>query len=265
MAQRVLTSRGNYFIYLWYHLLVIKAWINKEQLDFMNLGFVGALESTVKETSEADKLHRQSSLYLKVFEGARDSINHVLEVGSGLGGGTNLAAKYLPGKVVYGVDKLTLSVAYSNSKFKKDNIEFFRATSENFPSVIGDVKFDFVFSVEASQHFPEESKFFTNVSNALTSNGRLHYADVFRVEAVAKVETEMERASLAILHKEDITSGVLQSIDSSSTSGGVMGYLEDILLNKQGVNFTKGSEFHNQLKEGKLVYIKYILGKAQQT
>ena len=238
--------------------------IFSKRMDFMNLGYVTnefQLPFDLKEKDLEPSRLRQISLYLKLLEGTPLYSESSLEVGSGFGGGCCLMHEYFKVKNVLGVDKIKSSVNISNDKYKKNNeLTFRQLTSDNIHKL--NTHFDIIYSLEASQHFSNWQTFYENIAKLLKPNGMFFYADIFDARDLGVVGKLITQAGLVIRSKEDLSSGVLNSIRQMPPLTGFYGWCESIVLNSNGVDFSNGSNFYNQLASGNFRYIKYVIAKS---
>lgn len=235
-----------------------------DHYDFMNLGYFGNKMHFIPE--DKDKKNLSSiSLYAKALEGIPEGIHAVLEIGSGLGGGCYLLKKYYKIAEVTGIDYAGLNVLYSNKKFKQPGIRFIRCAAETAHQL--NQKFDLILSVEAAILFYDWELFFKNVSILLTSNGSFVYADLLAIEDKTIIEKLINSAGLKITYDEDISEGVINSLNErpkpkkdKSVSYKI---LQRILLIRELDQFDAyhNSDLHKKLINKELVYMKYIIQK----
>lgn len=231
-------------------------------INFLNLGYIGnTLPFNLDIEDEKDI--NSISLYIKTFEGMPENTESVLEIGSGLGGGCYLLKKYYKIPVVIGIDYAKLSVKYSNNKFSSLGINFYQNPAEEILAI--NKKVDVILSLEASQIFYNWELFFKNVTTLLKNDGTFLYCDIFAKEDIQIIEELINTAGLMIIHKEDISSGVIDSINSSIVLNSKESYLYKLIkkilfLNSlEEFKISNNSKMYHKLVNNELIYIKYII------
>lgn len=232
--------------------------------DFMNLGFNPHYTPFKLEEKDIPNL-KYISLYCKLLEGFDNNISNILEISSGLGGGCYLLKHYYSIPEVIGVDYARLNVKYSNKKFNNLGINFYKFSSDNVNKL--NKKFDTIISLEASQHYDDWELFLKNTSSLLNENGVFYYADMFTPGDQMIIEKLMLETGWKINKKENITDGIINSINMVQPPAIKSRYYKAIctFLNLNSLDEFEAynnSKLHQLFKEGELNYIKYILTKS---
>lgn len=224
----------------------------------MNLGYIGKVEYIPKSLDKEIKnsyRYNQILLYCKLLQNLPVKAKSILEVGSGYGGGGFLLHKHYNVPNVVGIDVNKNSVKYSNYKFKQDGLRYLNYSSEDFNYF--NSTFDTIISLESSIHFMNINNFFANVYKVLNNDGIFIYADFFKSSEIINIEEGIKNNKFNITFKEDISQGVIESIESMPETSGIQKILEKIILGNNDSNFTNGSFLYKKLKSGELSYIIY--------
>jgi ubiquinone/menaquinone biosynthesis C-methylase UbiE len=241
----------------WYSIL------NNSRIDFLNLGYQKnsfSIPTSVSLTEHNPDNLRQITLYCKLLQHAQPNAAKALEVGCGFGGGTYLIKQYLQPQLIIGIDVLKSSVVTCAKKFERSNeIEFLHYSSDNMNLLPH--KFDMIISLEASQHFAHMPLFFKNVHHLLNKEGIFYYADIFEVSDLLKTKKQIADAGMYIKYEEDISEGVINSLNATPRSQSLMGKLEKLLLKRHGIDLLPGGELYKKFVAGNLQYVTFEIGK----
>ena len=139
---------------------------------------------------------------------------HVLEIGCGRGGGARFLAKYHQPEHMMGLDISKNNIRYCQSAYNMPNLNFVLGDAENLP--FEDEKFDVVINLESSHAYPHIDKFLEGVNRVLKPGGMFCWADFRYKEDVGAMNDLFENNQFEILHEEDLTPGVLQSLSLDS-------------------------------------------------
>lgn len=146
------------------------------QDDMMNYGMY---TDPLHPCAEAHNKSHMANMYAVLANNTDFAGKHVLEVGSGRGGGAGVLSEcYCPAHYV-GMDLEPEQVASSNArlaKFGSCNLMFTQGDAVAIP--FPDNTFDVVINVESSHMYPNRSQFFTEVRRVLTPKGKFLYEDM---------------------------------------------------------------------------------------
>ncbi|MFN8315389.1 MAG: class I SAM-dependent methyltransferase [Chitinophagales bacterium] len=238
----------------------------KCNIAFMNLGLVDdSFHLPISLSPEDEKIYsiRNIKLYCKLIFPVPSNAKKALEVGSGFGGGSYIVSRYFTIPEVIGVDVLKSSVKYASNRFYNiDGLKFLHYSASNFINL--SKKFDLIICLEASLHFENKLLFFQNVANSLSDDGTFCYADIFPNSTIIILESMLSSAGLVIIEKEDISEGVILSINTLNKQNGLSRLIELLMLNIHGANFTQGTILYRKLQNRSLRYIRYKLKKVKQ-
>lgn len=148
--------------------------------NFINFGY---WHSSVfrNKISHKRRLESQKNLYRHLLKKLDISTNdRLLEVGCGLGVGSELILKEFHPKEIVGLDFCEKHVSKANEIHEKSlssALQFCVGDAEDFPKGLG--FFDKIFSVEAAQHFPHLQQFIAQAYQNLNPRGKLGIATFF--------------------------------------------------------------------------------------
>lgn len=263
MKKHTLTKYTHSILMLWYRYTALQSKIKQNNIDFINLGLIDdnfQLPFQLSVEDSAIYSERNIKLYTKLVHPITSKINSALEIGCGFGGGCYLLYQYFKINDVIGIDILNSSIKHAQKRFHHiPNIKFKNYNSDNFTQL--NKQFDLIICLEASLHFQNKPIFFQNVAASLNSNGLFCYADIFSIHYEKEIEAIIAAANLKIIEKEDISCGVLASINTLSTQKGIHKIIETLLLDIHNANFIKNSKLYNKLKNNELKYIRYKIKK----
>jgi ubiquinone/menaquinone biosynthesis C-methylase UbiE len=103
---------------------------------------------------------------------------HVLEIGSGPGGGLNFLSRIFDGAKFSGVDISPIAVGRANACYSRaDVVTFTCGDAESIPFEDGSV--DVVINVESAHNYPNLDSFLSEVSRVLKPSGHFSMVDMF--------------------------------------------------------------------------------------
>lgn len=184
---------------------------------FMNYGYLPpesapAKNLLLKPEDEPDRLCIQ--LYEHVASPAPLVGAHVLEVGSGRGGGSSYIARYHQPAKVTGMDYSSEAVAFCQERHRAvSNLKFVVGDAEHLPFPAA--SFDVVVNVESSHCYGNVGKFLSEVARVLRPGCHFVFADL-------RGETEMDQLKEMLakqskweqIEVEDITARVAAALEA---------------------------------------------------
>jgi hypothetical protein len=122
-----------------------------------------------------------------------------------------------------------------------------------------------VINIESSHAYGQRQRFLQQVWHVLRPGGSLLMADFFLAGAIATWERDVTATGFAVHAKEDITAGVLRSLDQSSALR--LQAIRDLTprwLSPLFRNFVgaQGSRVVRAMRTGRTRYLRYELAKA---
>ncbi|MEH2417066.1 class I SAM-dependent methyltransferase [Nostoc sp.] len=139
--------------------------------DFFNAGDWSQGKSNLPEASRA-MIRRH--LNLSPLTRTNNLPLHILDVGCGLGAGTEMIAQHYPNAEVLGINISPMQVAYARKHHPAATYQVMDATNITLPGE----HFDQIISIEAACHFSSRTAFLKSAYRTLKSGGSLILADV---------------------------------------------------------------------------------------
>jgi ubiquinone/menaquinone biosynthesis C-methylase UbiE len=233
---------------------------------FMNYGYVPTEKEPALDLPNDPKIQkfsRQMYHYLAIktqIEG-----KHVLEVGSGRGGGARHIASHLKPASYVGMDLAQSAVDLANKIHVLPNLKFIQGSAESIP--LADNSIDVVVNVESSHAYGSVVKFLNEVKRVLKPGGYLLLVD-FRneenVEKMATLKEQLKNTGMALIEEENISDNVIRSIEEEDASK--QERIRTLIPKKWQKLFAEfagvvGSKFHLTLKNRTRLYYRFVLRK----
>jgi ubiquinone/menaquinone biosynthesis C-methylase UbiE len=248
-----------------YELLAKK--IPATDWHFMNYGYVpnaNEPELAMVENSTSQPYPLRMYHYL----GAKTTLEgkHVLEVGSGRGGGAKHLATYFKPASYLGLDLAESAVELANKIHSSDNLKFIQGSAESIP--LADASIDVVVNVESCHAYGSVPKFLSEVKRVLKPDGYLLMVDFRNQANVENMETliaQLQNTGMKILEQENIGPNVIKSIEAEDASKRAR--IEKLVPKKWQKLFCEfagvvGSSFYTTLKENNRKYYRFVLKKV---
>ena len=237
----------------------------KADWTFMNYGYA-PLDPLIEKLSldEADEPDRYSiQLYHHVASAVALEGKHVLEVGSGRGGGACYIAGYLKPETMVGLDFSAEAVDFCNGCYCTEGLTFITGDAENLPFAEG--RFDAVVNVESAHCYVSMDAFLAQVRRVLRPGGHFLCADFRTREHMDALYGQLDRSGLTMLRDEDITDNVIKARDLDDR--GRLAFIQDRAprwLVKAISEFggVKGSRIYRQFRAREVMYRHFVLQKS---
>ncbi|MBN1950937.1 MAG: class I SAM-dependent methyltransferase [Bacteroidales bacterium] len=229
--------------------------------NFMNYGYSGLNGEKPIELKEEDEINRYCiQLYDHVVETADLKGKHVLEVGSGRGGGADYITRYYKPGSYTALDISTRTIDFCNKHYKHPELKFVKGNAEKLP--FAEKTFDIVINVESARNYKNLQEFFKGVHRILKPGGYFLFADMMFEKDVADMPAKLEESGFRVTKKEHITPNVIRALQKDSERREVL--IQKHLpgfLNKSFSQFagTKGSERYESFENGTFQYWSYVL------
>lgn len=231
--------------------------------SFMNYGYAPLESEAYLNLEPQDEINRYP-IQLYPYLATKVNIEglHILEVGSGRGGGADYISRYLKPKEITGVDIASNAVKLANKHYQNKGIRFTQGSAEQLP--FADESFDVVINVESSHAYGSVSRFLSEVKRVLLPEGYLLLADIRTSEALATLQHQINTSGLQVLTEEDISKNVIAGIEleepikQKRINENVPRWLQPTFRQFAGV---VGSKAHVQLLTKELIYKRFMLKK----
>ncbi|MDX6512174.1 MAG: hypothetical protein QOE36_1678 [Gaiellaceae bacterium] len=185
---------------------------------FINLGFEPAPGEARPQLRAEDEPRRLSiQLYDRVAGAVDLAGREVVEVGCGRGGGSTYVARYLGPRRVLGLDISRAELRRRRQEPSVPGLEFGMGDAEALP--LADESFDAVLNVESSHCYGSEARFAAEASRVLRPGGHVLWADFGRPEPLDAMREAFLAAGLEVVEEEDLTPGVLRSLELGGSLG----------------------------------------------
>ncbi len=161
-----------FFFRVWYR--IVNKLDRKGEVVFMNYGFCNG--TPISDLHADQEGHRTCiQLYDQLVSGIDLKDKHILEVGSGRGGGLAfLNHRYKPAKAT-GLDLDKSAIKFCNKNHANESLEFFQGNAEKLP--FEDNSVDVVINVESSHRYENIRTFLAEVKRVLRPGGSFLISD----------------------------------------------------------------------------------------
>ena len=192
----------------WYNHLISQ--LDNCDYRFMNYGYLGQEGPELEPSDEADRIF--IGLYQVTLGDTPLTNKDVLDISSGLGGGAYWISRTCQPSSLVGMDLSPEAVGLC-SKWYSDqpNLRFVVGDAESLP--FPDNSFDVVYNIEASHCYTNFDVFLGEVFRVLRAGGVFCWSDFQSRTSMGKIESDFENSGFDIVSLNDITDGVLRSLD----------------------------------------------------
>ncbi|HUS01189.1 MAG TPA: class I SAM-dependent methyltransferase [Chitinophagaceae bacterium] len=230
---------------------------------FMNYGYVPFPSEETLWLHREDEINRYSiQLYHYLISKVDVIDKDILEVGSGRGGGSAYINKYLKPKMIIGLDIAHNAIKLANENHSVKSLKFVQGSAENLP--FPDETFDVVINVESCHAYGSVQAFLKEVKRVLRPGGYLLCTDMRSPNGMKTLKNNLLGTGMRLAKEEVITENVITAIEHEENmkqkriSENIPKWLLKAFKEFAGV---KGSQIHMDLKNGSLVYHRFILQK----
>jgi len=242
----------------------IGRYLKQDDWTFMNYGYANLdgnkNQPVLDKTDEGKRLSYQLYNHLACeieLEG-----KHILEVGSGRGGGASMIKKYHKPEKIVGLDFSSAAVKLSKRNLGTRGLAFIEGDAENIPFTAE--SFDAVINIESSHCYFSMKCFLKEVVKVLKPGGHFLFTDFREFKAIEELERLISFSGLEVLKKRDITQNIIKALEEDHDRR-----MKIISQNvpkpflKQFREFAgvKDSVVYNRLENGELIYISMIMRK----
>ncbi len=243
---------------LYYELSSLYARITNSKKWFMNYGYFEEKEIELNDEDKKYRYHIQ--LYKKILHSVNLGGKNILEVSCGRGGGCYYLMKYHHPYSITGTDLAKNNIAISKTLNK--NAKFFQGNAETFD--LSAKLFDVIINLEASHNYSNKEAFFMNINKHLIQNGIFFLADAYPADKISEIEKLILSNGFLLEKFEDISQGVIKSIEFNSKKWYPLSSYFPKLIPKKIKNMQGNSEspLYKKLKSGELKYVSYVFRKG---
>lgn len=230
---------------------------------FMNYGYMPDPEEEQIFLEQSESLERYPlQLYHYLANKIEIEDKHILEVGSGRGGGAKHIAENLHPALYTGMDIAQEAVNFANANNTLAHLKFIQGSAESIP--LKDNSIDVVLNVESCHAYGSVEKFLSEVNRVLKPGGYLLLTDVRDAKKMYRLQMQLMNSGLRLRNVEDITHNVVQAIEADNTSKWnrirhqIPAEKQKLFAEFAGV---VGSKIHLGLKNRKRIYYRFVLQK----
>ncbi|MFL6602929.1 MAG: class I SAM-dependent methyltransferase [Steroidobacteraceae bacterium] len=247
------------FWQFWYDTLARRDLSN--DLLFMNYGYDDGTRGPKLEPSD-EPFRYAIQLYVATLQGVEMRDNDVLEVGSGRGGGGSYIIRYCAPNSYTGIDLSKAAIDRCQRELAHQRARWIQGRADALP--IDSSSTDIVLNVESSHSYPSMPGFLKEVHRVLRPGGRFAFADVRKADQMPELASQIGNSGMATLAQGTITPNVLRALDGISRlreqqiATQVPPLLRAAFRDFAGV---KDSVLYTMLRDGRLVYVRYLLQK----
>lgn len=243
---------------------ILAAQVPGSDWQFMNYGYVPkssepALTVSNDVASQIYPLQMYHYLATKIdIEG-----KHLLEVGSGRGGGARYIASTLKPASYTGMDIAKSAVDLSNRLHRLPNLKFIQGSAESIP--LPDNSVDVILNVESCHAYGSVEKFLSEVKRVLKPGGYLMLVDFRSENKMCNLQADLRNTGMELLEEEDISQNVIASIEAEDESKRqrinrhIPARWQKLFSEFAGV---VGSNFYTTLRDGSRHYYRFVIRKA---
>lgn len=245
-----------------YELLAKK--IPAEEWQFMNYGYVPNDNEKPFDLTLPPETQRYSlQMYHYLATKKEIAGKHVLEVGSGRGGGAKHVAGALHPTSYVGLDLAQSAVDLANRIHKLPNLQFIQGSAESIP--LEDNTIDIVLNVESCHAYGSVDNFLSEVKRVLKPGGFLLLVDFRSVENMDLLKRQLSNSGLKLLEEENISQNVVQAMEAEDDVK--QERIKKLVPERWQKLFAEfagvvGSKLHTNLIKGDRLYYRFVLQKA---
>ena len=248
-----------YIFRIWYKF--VNRVDRKGELVFMNYGFSnGEPTPDLEPNEESNRTCIQ--LYDQLVKNSEIKDKHILEVGSGRGGGLAfLTQRYKP-KMATGLDLNKTAISFCNKTHAHKGLKFHHGHAEKLP--FEDNSMDIVINVESSHRYENMHAFLAEVKRVLRPGGSFLLTDFRYDHHLEKFKRDIQAAGMNIINNSLITSFVVEALkNDNSRRVELVKRLVPWFLHKHALEFSGvvGSRSYNNFESGRWSYLNYHLKK----
>ncbi|SKC87087.1 class I SAM-dependent methyltransferase [Ohtaekwangia koreensis] len=243
---------------------ILAKYIPASNWQFMNYGYIATKEeSKLCITQHQGTQFYPLCMYHYLASMAEIRGKHILEVGSGRGGGAKHVTSFFSPSLYIGMDLAQSAVDLASKLHNSSNLKFIQGSAESIP--LADNSVDVVLNVESSHAYGSVEKFLDEVRRVLKPGGYLLLVDFRSKENMAVFKEQLLASGLDCLGEEDISDNVVRSIEAEDENK--KKHIESLVPPRWQKLFNEfagvvGSKFHCTLKDRSRLYYRFVLQKS---
>jgi ubiquinone/menaquinone biosynthesis C-methylase UbiE len=230
---------------------------------FMNYGYV--TNENEKKIELPDSVLQRYPLQMYHYLALKTPIEgkHVLEVGSGRGGGAKHVAQYFKPASYIGMDLAQGAVTLANSLHSLPNLKFIQGSAESIP--LSDSSIDIIINVESCHAYGSVEKFLNEVKRVLKPGGYLLLVDFRSENKMCIFQEQLKNSGMDMVEEENIGENVIRSIEAEDDKK--QERIKTLIPRRWQKLFCEfagvaGSRFHLTLKSGTRAYHRFVIRKS---
>ena len=244
-----------------YEILAKK--IPADNWHFMNYGYVPNPEEPPLRLDRISEEQYALQMYHYLATKTDTEGKHLLEVGSGRGGGARHIAEMLKPASYTGMDLAHSAVELANKMHDLPNLKFIQGSAERIP--LADNSIDVVINVESCHAYGSVCKFLSEVKRVLRPGGYFLMVDFRSSKNMVILKDQLKNTGMETIAEENISANVIRSIeDSNEVKTKRIKTLIPERWQKLFSEFAgvEGSKFHLTLKDRSRLYYRFVLRKC---
>lgn len=230
---------------------------------FLNYGYIDQSTLTLNKQDEPNRYFIQ--LYQRVVRDIDLENKDIIEVGCGQGAGGVFLLQYKKPHSYIGIDLSDKAIALCQRNSKFANAQWRQGRADALP--VPDNSVDVVINIESSHCYPSMGQFLAEVMRVLKPDGYMAFADLRHCSKVEELDNMIKGSGLQIIHRNDITSQVLDSLNHLSDRRNAHINATYSRLWRQAVrdlSAVKKSVTYNGFINGQQKYLCYLLQKKSK-
>jgi ubiquinone/menaquinone biosynthesis C-methylase UbiE len=234
-----------------------------EDWYFMNYGYMPFEHEAELQLQSRDEINRYP-IQLYHYLASRIELNglDMLEVGSGRGGGASFVKSHHSPNKMIGMDIAYHAVKLSQQNHCSAGLYFLQGNAEKLP--FAEETFDAVLNVESCHAYGSVPNFLKEVKRVLRKGGYFLCTDMRSPQGMIVLRNNLRQSGLEILTEEDISNNVVKAIEQEEPVKNkriekyIPKWFQSTFREFAGV---QGSKIHRDLRDGVLVYHRFVLQK----
>jgi SAM-dependent methyltransferase len=252
----------------WFYSLLGLAFRGRPDWRLMNCGYLPAGDPLPDLPPDWENERLGFELYARVVAETPLAGLDVLEVGSGRGGGARFLHRLHAPRRVVAADYAAPVTRWCRKRFAAPGLEFVTASATALPFPAR--SFDVMLAVELSHCLRDKPAFLREAARVLRPGGRLLLADFFYLRpdsahARHAFDEAVAHSAFTLVRTEDLTARACAAIEADSARR-IAAIEHDVPRVFRGIarGFagTTESSTYRQLRDGRAVYLRYVLARS---